>query len=40
MEIMFFGDSLGIALYIRELIRLYWDIGKDIVTAQKAKGYG
>jgi predicted nuclease of restriction endonuclease-like (RecB) superfamily len=24
----------------RELIRLYWDIGKIIVEAQKAKGYG
>ncbi|HEX3988498.1 MAG TPA: DUF1016 N-terminal domain-containing protein, partial [Verrucomicrobiae bacterium] len=24
----------------RELIRLYWDIGKIIVEAQKTKGYG
>src|ERR1035437_5569347 len=24
----------------RELIRLYWDIGKVIVTAQQTRGYG
>jgi hypothetical protein len=24
----------------RELIQLYWDIGKTIVEAQKHKGYG
>ena len=35
------GDIEAAALSAnRELIKLYWDLGKSIVDAQKGKGYG